>query len=87
MPRRNGKPTEADFEEAKRLGEALKNSLPNEFTLAARMTRDGHKVYPELHFKADPEIPGLFRAEVDPDFIMARKKDPMSFTIKRTPAE
>lgn len=66
-------PTQADFKKAKELADELRRSLPKEFTLAARVMRDGKPEFPDLHFKSDPKIPGLYFADVDPDFIMVRK--------------
>lgn len=77
-------PSEADFREARILGEELRKKLPNEFILATRITRNGKKLFPELHFKADPKIPGRFLAEVDPDFIMGRTREPRELSVKGT---
>ena len=84
MARQKG-PTEADFKEARRLGKELRAKLPSEFILASRITRNGEKLFPEFHFKADPEIPGLFRAEVDPDFIMGQTRGPRDIKVERAP--
>jgi hypothetical protein len=75
-------PTQADFDKAKELADELRRTLPPEFKLAARATRDGIHEFPDLHFKVDPTIPGLYFADVDPDFIMARKSRNGHFAVK-----
>lgn len=74
-------PTEEDFRKADALAEELRKSLPTEFILGARKAREGEIQYPDLYFVADPEIPGLFRAKVDPNFIMGRTPTPTGIKI------
>lgn len=81
---KNGKtPTQADFDEANVLAANLQQNLPAEFTLPARLSLNGDPLFPDLHFKADPEIPGLFKAKVDPDFMMGREPRSDKVRIKR----
>jgi hypothetical protein len=80
-------PTQADFDKAQELAEELRRSLPSEFTLAARVPRDGTPEFPDLHFKLDPTVPGLYFADVDPDFIMARKSRNGHFAVKNASKE
>jgi hypothetical protein len=72
--------TREHFQEARRIVDAWKKTLPAEFILGSRAMRDGEPLYPDLYFKADPDIPGLYFAKVDPDYIMGRTKT--SNTIK-----
>lgn len=58
---------------AEQLAAELRESWPIEFTLGCRLHENGRPVFPNLVFHADPEIPGLYRAEVDPDLIMGRR--------------
>lgn len=58
--------SDEDYRKADRLALELRARLPNEFTL-------GGKEYPDLHFKADPDIPGLFIAEINDEFWLGRK--------------
>lgn len=66
--------TEEDFGAMEKFVEEWLKNLPfgNEFTLSAPTAREGEIQYPDLHFIADPKVPGLFRAKVDPDFIMGQ---------------
>jgi hypothetical protein len=84
VPKRD-EPTEADFKRARELTAEFRVNLPAEFTVAARTARVGEVQFPDLHFKADPVIPGLFRAQVDPDFIMGRTREPMDIKELTTP--
>lgn len=68
-------PTQADFDKAKALADQLKEEFPSEFTLTARLSVNGHPLFPNLHFKADPDVPGLYEAKVDPNIIMGRSRE------------
>lgn len=50
-------PTANDFAEAGILADELRRQLPREFVLSG-------KKFPDLHFIADDDVPGLFRAKV-----------------------
>lgn len=68
--------TPEDFKTAKGLADDLRQKLPKEFTLTGQLTRNGERRFPDLNFKADPKIPGLFSAEVDPNCIMTHTREP-----------
>ena len=65
---------EQDLEE---LLDKWSRTLPDEFTLGTvgNGSRPGvHHQYPDLHFKADGEIPGLYYADLDPNFLSPKSK-------------
>lgn len=49
---------------AKQIVDEWKATLPTSFIIRSRATRDGGPAYPELHFVADDDVPGLYFADV-----------------------
>jgi len=54
-----------DIKEARRLGQELRNKLPNQLVVKSKIMVDGKPMFRDVILKADPEIPGRFTGRVD----------------------
>jgi hypothetical protein len=66
-PMVNGNGADAD-RQLDELVETFSKTLPKEFTVGTigNSSTQGKKRYPDLHFRADDQTPGLYFADLDP---------------------